>query len=198
MIRYLDCEQGSDTWHLARRGLLTGSRLGKIITPKTGKMSASARNVIADIIAEPMDPDGGGFSTYWTDRGILMEEEAREWYEFDQGVTVEQVGMVLNGKRLGFSPDGLVGEDGMIEIKCPKPSTHVRYLMDGGVPDEYKAQVHGGLIICERQWCDFISYSPDFKPLLVRVVPDDFTEKLREVIDEFLETLAEVEREILE
>jgi hypothetical protein len=182
---------------LARRGCLTGSRLGKIITPKTGKLSAQARSVIADLIAEPVDPDGGSFSTYWTDRGILMEEEARSWYEFDQGVEVRQVGLVLSGRRLGFSPDGLIGDDGMVEFKVPKPSTHVRYLMDGGLPDEYKAQVHGGLIICDRDWCDFVSYSRDFRPLVVRVEPDDFTEKLRGVIDDFLETLSEVEREIL-
>lgn len=196
MMEVFDVEQGSEEWFVLRRGLLTGSRLGKIITPKTGKLSAQANTVMAELIAEPMEPDSGGFSTYWTERGILMEEEAALWYEFQNNVVTDRVGFVKN-LGAGFSPDRFVGDDGMLEIKCPKGSTHVKYLLSGELPDEYKAQVHGGLIICERKWCDFVSYHPEFRPLVVRVEPDDYTETMRLVIEDFIERLEEARREVL-
>ena len=195
-MRSLDVEQGSEEWFVARRGLLTGSKLGRIITPKTGKLSAQADTVIAELIAESVEGESETFSTYWTERGISMEAEARSWYEFEYGVTIEQVGIILN-RGCGFSPDGFIAHEGMVEFKCPKASTHIRYLMSGELPDEYKAQVHGGLIICEVDWCEFVSYHPDFKPLVVRVEHDEFTEKLADVIDQFNERLEAVKQEVL-
>ena len=148
--------------------------------------------MVAECVAEPLDPDSNTFSTYWVDRGILMEEEARNWYEFDQDIEVDLIGLVRGEGNLAFSPDGFVGGAGMVEFKCPKPSTHIKYLMDGGLPDEYKAQVHGGLVVCEREWCDFVSYCPGIKPLVVRVEPDEFTEQVAEVLSIVSEKIDEV------
>ena len=196
-MEILDVEQGSEEWFLARRGLLTGSRFGKCITPARGALSASHLQVVAECVAEPLDPDSAGFSTYWTERGILMEEEARNWYEFHREVEVTPIGLVRGDGNLAFSPDGFVLDDGMIEVKCPKPSTHVRYLMDGELPPEYKAQVHGGLFVCEREWCDFISYCPGFKPLLIHVEADEFTATVGKILTEVSEKISTVRKEIL-
>lgn len=195
-MKIIDVTQGSEEWFAERRGLLTGSKYAKCITPKTGKLSASHLQVVAECVAEPLDPDSNTFSTYWVDRGILMEEEARNWYEFDQDVEVDLIGLVRGEGNLAFSPDGFVGGAGMVEFKCPKPSTHIKYLMDGGLPDEYKAQVHGGLVVCEREWCDFVSYCPGIKPLVVRVEPDEFTEQVAEVLSIVSEKIDEV-RELI-
>lgn len=196
---YLDIEQGTDEWLEARRGIPTASAFSKIVTPKTGKMSATASKYIAELIAETVEPDNDFQGNQWTERGHLLEPEARAWYEFETGNEVTQMGMILrDDKSVGVSPDGLIGDIGMLEIKCPKPSTHVRWLMDGVLPDEHKPQCHAALAIAERGWLDFASYCPGFKPLLVRVYPDEYTESLARVLDEFIKQLNEAKQAVLQ
>jgi len=116
-----------------------------------------------------------------------LEPEAREYYAFEQDVVPQQVGFILNDAgTLGCSPDSLIGKPGGLEIKCPDGPTHVKWLRAGVVPDEHKPQVHGSLIITGREWWDFLSFCPGYEPLLVRVTPDGFTEKLQAHLDRFL------------
>ena len=187
---YIDCKQGTDEWLEARRGIPTASEFSKIITPRTGKLSASTDKYIAELIAETVEPDHDFQGNYWTERGLALEPEARAWYEFQTDNTVNEVGMVLlDDRSAGVSPDGLINSDGMLEIKSPKPSTHVLWWLRGVLPDEHKPQCHAALQIAERQWLDFVSYCPRFRPLLVRITPDEYTVKVAAALAEFTERL---------
>jgi hypothetical protein len=107
------------------------------------------------------------------ERGIELEAEARSVYEFATGNTVEAIGLCIDDEHeYGASPDGMIGEDGLIEIKCPLITTHVGYLIAGTLPSDYFQQVQGQLMVTGRKWCDFVSYYPGLKPLIVRVKPE--------------------------
>jgi hypothetical protein len=105
---------------------------------------------------------------------------------------VEQVGFcTLDDGTFGCSPDSLVGDDGMLEIKCPSPAVHVGYLLGDKLPTTYRAQVQSQLFVTGRAWCDFLSYHPDLPPLLVRVEPDPkWHAKFAEELEKFTALLA--------
>lgn len=193
-MKCFDFEQYSPEWWEIRRGVPTASRFSKIITPKTGKLSAQADTLIAELIAEkfrrgPVEPDRP--INRAMEHGIATEDEARNWYSFDRGHELRQVGFCkTDDDRFGCSPDSLVNGDGVLELKCPNVDTHVGYVMEGGLPDEYRAQCHGHLIVTGRAWCDFVSYvtdQADLEPFVMRVVPDSFTDLLRAALDQFHE-----------
>lgn len=188
-MQILTFEQRSPEWYAARRGVPTASEFGNIITPKKGEYAAAADTYINQLIDELMRPDAGQAFTgnRHTERGELLEDDARELYAFEHELAPQQVGFILNDAgTLGCSPDSLIGEDGGLEIKCPDGPTHVKWVRAGGIPDEHKPQVHGSLIITGCAWWDFLSYCPGYEPLLVRVTPDGFTEKLQGHLDRFL------------
>lgn len=188
-MKTIECQQRSKEWWDCRRGVPTASQFGKIMTPKTMKASASQESYINRLIAEKYAnvwPQENVYVSQSMQNGIDGEDEARSWYSFDQDVDVQQVGFVLSDcGRFGCSPDGLIGDDGGLEIKVPDLETHAGYLLTGELPDEYKCQVHGSLIVTGRKWWDFLSYSDCLPPLRVRVVPDEFTTKLSDVLNEF-------------
>jgi len=191
-MKQLDCEQGSDEWYEARCGIPTVSEFGRFITPKRGDLSAQSTGYIADLIVESVEGVGERISSYWMERGKVLEAEARDWYEFKRECEVEQVGLILN-KGAGWSPDGLPG----LEVKCPKPSTHVKYLLDDRLPTEHAPQVHGALVVGEGEWIDFLSYCPGYKPLLLRVYPNLYTEKVGKALETFLETYDSAKAKVL-
>jgi len=195
-VEILEIPQGEPEWFQARLGIPTASAASKIITPKTGKLSSQVDAYIAELIAETVEAGDEQTRSYWMERGILYESEARDWYEFRTGQEVRQVGLVLN-HGAGWSPDGLVGDDGAVEFKCPKGSTHVKYLMAGELPDEYRPQCHMGLWVGEREWMDFVSYHPAFNPFLIRVLRDDYTEKVGAALAEFVQRYEETKSRIL-
>lgn len=187
MIEHL-CEQLSDEWWELHRGRPTASSFSKILTPKTCKVSAQAEDYICELIASKyaIDLPRGGFENDHTRNGINTEPEARRWYEMECGEDVRQVGFVTTDDgRFGCSPDGLVGEDGGLELKCPSGKVHVAYSLVGGLPDEYKAQVHGCLVVTGRSWWDFCSYHPGLPPLRVRVTRNSYTDLLQRELDTF-------------
>lgn len=200
-MKILECLQGSPEWFEFHRGIATASQFDKIITPKTGKLSAAADDYIAQKVAEKV----GAFSMMPDQlvskamlHGIETEPEARNWYSMVRDVDVRQVGFVTTDDgRFGCSPDGMVEEDGTLELKCPQPKTHVSYLLDGVLPSEYAPQVHGQLYVTGRKWVDFVSYAVGFPPLVLRVVPDAYTAKLGEALEAFWkkyqEALAKIE-----
>lgn len=195
-MQILEVEQGSDEWFQHRCGIPTVSEFSRFITPARGDLSAQSVGYIADLIVESVEGPPEGMSSYWMDRGTSLEDEARSWYEFHRDCDVTVGGIILN-KGAGWSPDGRIGRGGL-EVKCPKPSTHVKWLMDGGLPTEHKPQCHGALTVGELDWLDFVSYCPGYKPLLLHVEPDKYTAKVDAALAAFLEQYDEAKRKILE
>lgn len=195
------CLQYSDEWWNLRRGIPTASSFDRILTAKTMKPSSQQADYIAELIADLANPDPA-FTAHQPQtrdmaNGTNMEPEARRWYSMATDQDVQQVGFVVSAcGRFGCSPDGLIGETGGLELKCPTLKTQVRYLQSGELPAEYRAQVHGCLIVTGREWWDFASYAPGLKPLLVRVVPDEFTEALRRELERFHERYQRIREEI--
>ncbi|MBY0515118.1 MAG: YqaJ viral recombinase family protein [Gemmataceae bacterium] len=193
-MKVVNCVQYSPEWWEARRGVPTASRFDRILTPKTSKPSSQQEPYTHELIADRVRFD----PRVVTDRpmnaamrhGVDCEPEARDWYALEGNHDVQQVGFCLTDDgRMGCSPDGLVGTDGLLEIKCPEPKTHVGYLMAGTLPDEYRCQVHGQLLVTGRRWCDFFSYCPGFDPFLIRVAPDEFTDRLASELARFVDRL---------
>jgi hypothetical protein len=180
------CEQRSIAWFEARRGIPTASRFDQIITPKTGKPSSAQDTLINQLIAESILPPEQGlvrpqYISPEMEQGLKLEGECRCAFdlEYAKGEAVQEVGFILHDSGLfGGSPDCLVGEDGGAELKCPLASTHIGYIREGILPWEYRAQVHGYLIVTGRKWWSFMSYARHFPPFHLRIERDDFTAKL--------------------
>lgn len=190
-MRIVVAEQRSPEWFAARLGVPSASQFGKIITP-TGKRSTQADGYLNKLVAEILT----GESEYQEPndamiRGTVLEPEARAYYELIGG-QVEEVGFCLHEDGFGCSPDGLVGSQGLLEIKCPLAHTHVEYLREGVLPGLYVPQVQGQLLVTGREWCDFLSYHPDMKPLLIRVERDEkFIQTLHDALREMVEQINE-------
>ena len=188
-MKVYTCEQGTDEWLQCRIGVPSASNFSKIFTAG-GKPSTQDVTYRRELIAEIVTGQAAYFEpTEWMQRGTELEGEARAWYEADRFATVEQVGFVVSEHGYGCSPDGLV-DGGLLEIKAPKPSTHIGYVLDGKLPSAYKPQVQGQMLVCEREWCDFLSYLPGSEPLVIRVERDDkYTAALHAALVEFVDKL---------
>lgn len=190
-----DCEQGSEEWVALRLGIPTGSNLDRILTPKTRRPSAQQAAYIAELVAERLTGESSeGFSSEWTEHGSIVEEEARTYYEFQRGVTVQRVGFVTRDDGLvGGSPDGLIGEDGGLEIKCPSPKVHASYLL--GTAMDYVGQCQGYMYLTDRKWWDLLAYHQTMPAVIVRVERDEkYMAALAPLLDEFVMLLDEAER----
>lgn len=188
-----DFEQQSPEWYRARLGIPTGSGFSKIITP-TGKPSSSAQEYRGELLAEWFLIDSGDqFSSEWIDRGILTEPAAVSAYEIITGINTEKVGIILrDDEMVGVSPDRLINDNGGLEIKCPKASTHMNYLLQDTLPPVYRAQVQGNLWISEREWWDFMSYHPAVVPFITRVYRDEkYISTMAGLMDKFVTDLLE-------
>ena len=173
---YNDLEQGTDEWLQARCGILTASVIGQLITPTLAVAdNETSRRLIRKLAAERIT--GHPIATYPTkamQRGTLLEPFAREAYADHAGVTVDEIGFMrldTEDGSLGFSPDGLVGDEGLIEIKCPSPETHLETVLTDEVPAGYMGQVQAGLFVSDRYWLDFVSYCPGANTYITRVTP---------------------------
>jgi hypothetical protein len=197
-MRVLNLTQGSPEWLQVRLGCPSGSGFKRLITSR-GEPSTTAETYINELIAEKITGEVTFVTeTEWMTRGKKLEIDAKSYYEFDQGVDINDVGFIKDDKyEFGVSPDGLIGKDGGIEIKCPKPSTHVQYLRTNKVPSIYKAQIQGCLMVTERKWWDFMSFHPMMEPLIIRVHRDEeFISKLSRLVIDACKTIEEVVREI--
>lgn len=153
-------EQGTEEWKLARLGKVTASRVS---AARAKKGTAARADYIADIITERLT--GSPIESYtnaYMEWGTANEPLARAAYEIKTGVWVEQVAIVNHPRIHSFaaSPDGLIGEDGLLEIKCPKTSTHLSWMMKGEVPTDHKHQMLAQLACTGRKWVDFVSFDP--------------------------------------
>lgn len=170
----LEHEQGSPEWLAARMGKPSASNFSKLIT-SGGKPSKSADSYINELIAERlMTTPREVYQNEHMIRGTELEPDARDAYEFITDNAVEETGFILNAEEsYGCSPDGLVGDNGGLEIKCPAPHNHVAYLRADKMPSKYWQQVQGCMLITGRDWWDFMSYHPEMPPLIKRIQRDD-------------------------
>ena len=172
----LDVEQGSEAWANARLCIPTASNFGMVISPKKLNYSASAAKYRARLLAQWVCgyPLEGFTPTGAMLRGTDLEAEARAWFEMQRDAEVVPVGFVMRDDgSSGGSPDGLVGEDGGVEIKVPLMTTHLEYLLADELPAEHIAQVQGYMYLTGRQWWDFVSYAPGLPCVLKRIDRDD-------------------------
>jgi len=197
-MKIIDCLQCSPEWFAARLGIPTASRFDKIIAPG-GAPSKSADGYMNELLAEylagsPIDAED---TTHWMERGSLLETVARVQYEFLTDNTVEQVGFCLDDSgKWGCSPDGLIDEKGMLEIKCPKHTTIIEYYRNG-FPKKYTPQVQGQMWVTGRSWCDFFAYHPQLKPFMVRVDRDDeYIGKMEKEMIAFCDKLDEAKKDL--
>ena len=185
-MKVLDVEQGSREWVEARLGIPTASAFKRIVT-STGKLSAQREAYQAELLSEwVFGEPAKDFDTAWTERGKVLEPDARRYYSFHTDAEAQTVGFCLRDDGIaGCSPDGLVNPEGLLELKCPREDTHLLYLARGVLPTDYKAQVQGQLWVTGRAWADFMSYCPELPPFLIRVEPDP---KFQAALDDHMPT----------
>lgn len=191
-MRTLMCEQGTKDWLEARCGIATASELNNILTPKRCELSTGWKKYAAMLIAETLTggPDPWRFDGQTVDmrRGNEFEPEAREFVAFTHGVEVQQVGFCIHdNERWGASPDGLIGDNAGLELKCPAPKTQIAWVYDSVLPDDHKNQCHGGMIVTGRDTWLFTAYCAGCPSLIVEVKRDDYTRMLEEALYKFNE-----------
>lgn len=195
---YPDLIQGTDEWLDVRRGMVTASVVGQLVTPKTIKPASNdtSRALIALLAAERIT--GWSDPVYVSDdmmRGTLDEPVARDLYSQHHAPVTECGFMVREGDgwRLGYSPDGLVGDDGLIEIKSRRPKKHLATILADEVPVENVAQIQAGLLVSGRAWCDYVSYCGGMPMWVKRVHPDErWHEAITEAVTAFETTAAQM------
>jgi putative phage-type endonuclease len=156
-------EQGSIEWLKLRAGKVTASRVADVIAKTKTGVSASRAKYAGELIAERLTgAPAERYSNAAMAWGTEMEPEARSAYEYNRVAAVEQVAFVLHPTigDSGASPDGLVGDDGLVEIKCPETHTHIETLLGQAVPAKYVTQMQWQMACTGRAWCDFVSYDP--------------------------------------
>lgn len=170
-----DCEQGSKAWWALRLGKPTVSRFSRFIQPSKLGYSAGAKGFVAELVAERLlgEPlDMVELDTMWTGRGTEMEAEARRFYSAFRNVEVRQVGFITSDSGdIGMSPDGLVGDDGGLEIKCRGAKAHMECVL-GLTPVGDPMQIQGSLYISGRAWWDSLAYNPRLPKRIVRSYPE--------------------------
>lgn len=182
-------EQRSDKWFLLRRGVITGSDAGRLLTP--AKRKTYGYELLAELMSDVREPDYRSPAMQW---GVDHEPNALARYEIEYGSRPDtSVGFAISDVsiRFGFSPDGLIGDDGLIETKCPTTKTHLEYMITEDLPADYVSQIQWGLFVLDRAWCDFVSYDP-------RVPDQDLWVKRYERDDEHIAKLRDGAEKVAE
>lgn len=194
MMQIMDCEQGSPKWFAARAGIPTASQFSTVMASGRGGAESKTRRtymlkLAGEIITgDPMD----SFSNAHTERGHEMEPEARNFYAFRHDVDPQLIGFIRNGNA-GASPDSLIGENGLLEIKTKLPHLLIDVTLRGEFPTDHKAQCQGQLWIAEREWIDLICYWPKMEPFIARAYRDEeYIKQLARAVDQFNDELAEI------
>lgn len=200
-INPIELIQGSEEWKQFRCGKITSSRFRDVMSKGKGSEPSRTRlsylyEIAAEIITGKV---ADNYISPAMEHGTLCEPLARIEYEEREALPVQQVGIIEHPKynNITSSPDGFIGENGLLEIKCPKTSTQIQYVLDGVFPSEYQAQVQGQLWICEREWCDFVSFDPRIEGpsqyFKIRVNRDEeYIEKLKNGVDLFITDLNKI------
>jgi putative phage-type endonuclease len=190
--------QGTPEWHQLRMGLVTASRIKDVIAKTKSGYSTSRKNYRDELVKQRFGIPSESFSSTAMQHGTETEPVARSLYEIKHDLIVQEVPFIKHPtiEMAGMSPDGLVGDDGLIEIKCPNSSTHFDYLLDGIVPETYKPQMAWQMACSGRQWVDFISYDnrvpEDMQYFEIRYERDnDYIAMLELEVIEFLKEVDE-------
>lgn len=193
-MKILMMDQGSPEWAVARQGVVTASEIGALVTPlfktRTGE---GVETYLAEKLCEKLigwRPDE--VNSYAIDQGKLNETTALPYYNFTQEQPARKVGFCVSDcGRIGCSPDGLVGDEGGLEIKSPRPPVHLKTYLRQEVPDDYIGQVHFSMFVTGRPWWDYLSFSRQGLPnVLIRVQRDEaIIAKIRAALDPFLARL---------
>jgi putative phage-type endonuclease len=198
LIELPDLIQGTDEWLDQRRGMVTASVVGQLVTPGTIKVAKNdySRALTAQLVAERIT--GYTDPTYINDdmlRGHEEEPRARDLYS-EKYAPVRESGFMVRTEanwKLGYSPDGLVGDDGLIEVKAPRAKKHLTTILSGEVPAANMAQLQAGLLVSGRQWIDFLSYCGGMPMWVHRVFPDQrWFDAIVTAVIQFEETAAEM------
>ncbi len=191
-MQIIECEQGAPEWFAARMGIPTASEFSTVMAKGRGGGDSKTRATYMKKLAgeiltgKPME----GFSTAHTERGKEMEPDARNLYAFMHDCEPQLVGFIRNGQK-GCSPDSLVSNDGMLEIKTKLPHLQIEVLLSSDVPSDHVAQCQGQLWVAEREWIDFVSYWPGLPLFVTRSHRDeDYIKALATAVDEFNDELA--------
>lgn len=197
LIEFPDVIQGSDPWHDQRRGIVTASVVGRLLT-STGKVASNdtSRALVAQLVAERI--------TGWTDpvyvsddmlRGHDDEPRAVDVYA-EHYAPVTTTGFMVRddwGFSIGYSPDGLVGDGGLVEVKSRRAKKQLQTILDDAVPAENMAQLQCGLLVSGREWCDYVSYCGGMPLYVKRVEPDpEWFDAITEAVSRFEETAADI------
>lgn len=180
-----ECPQNSDAWHTIRRGIVTASTFSDVLAGGKGiTRNKLMRTIASDLLGGQPAPAWEG--NQHTKRGHEMEAQVRDLYEASSDLQVTRVGFCRRG-RIGASPDSLVGDEGLLEIKTALPHIQLERLDAGVLPSEYVAQVQGQLLVTGRMWCDFRSYWPGLPQLKLRVFRDlDYLSRLNSELTRFV------------
>ena len=194
-------EQRTTEWHTARLGKVTASRVADVVAKTKTGYSASRANYMAELICErltgvPQDSFVSSAMQWGTD----TEPLARAAYEAVSGELVEETGFVPHSRitASGASPDGLIGTDGLLEIKCPNTATHIDTLLGQSVPAKYMTRMQWQMACTDRKWCDFVSFDPRLPEgmrLFVKRVPRDDV-LIAELVKEVTIFLEEIDKKI--
>ena len=197
----MEIEQRTEEWFAARLGKVTASRVADVIAKTKTGYSASRENYMAQLVVERLtNTKAESYTSAAMMHGVEQEPFARAAYEAAQGVMVEEVGFVPHPtiEWAGASPDGLVGDDGCVEIKCPNTATMIETLLSQKVPGKYITQMQFQMACTGRKWCDYVSFDPRMPAkaqMFVRRVDRD-DEYIAEIEAEIVKFLAEVESQV--
>lgn len=194
-------QQGTHEWRLARIGKVGASRMYDVMTKGASGYLAGRKNLMAELIAERLTGvPNESYVNAAMQHGLDTEPEARAAYEFYCDAAVVQTGFVLHDEisDSGASPDGLVGDDGLVEIKCPNTATHIETLINKSIPSKYMVQMQWQMACTKREWCDFVSYDPRM-PAHLRLYVDRIKREqpiISQMENELKKFLAEMEEKL--
>jgi putative phage-type endonuclease len=197
----MEIEQRTEEWFAARLGRVTASRVADVIAKTKTGYSASRENYMAQLVVERLtQTKAESYTSAAMMHGVEQEPFARAAYEATQGVMVEEVGFVSHPsiEWAGASPDGLVGDDGCVEIKCPNTATMIETLLSQKVPGKYITQMQFQMACTGRKWCDYVSFDPRMPAkaqMFVKRVDRDDT-YIAEIEAEIVKFLAEVQSQV--
>jgi hypothetical protein len=190
-LEIFDCDQGSETWLRIRMGIPTASEFATLLsTGRGGGESKTRRTYLYKLAGEritgtPME----SYTNKYMERGKALEPEARDYYQFLTNSKLQRVGFIKNTNK-GCSPDSLIGNDGMLEVKTEAPHLLIERLETDKLPDDHYAQLQGNLWVSEREWIDALIYFPGMPASLKRVFrSDEYIKNLAIAVDKFNDEL---------
>lgn len=190
-MKIYNFEQRTDEWYAIRKGKMTASNAETIIANGKG-LETYIYNLMAEYYSSA---EKENYINADMQRGIDLEPEARLEFEFYTGLDVQEVGFIEYNYFIGVSPDGLIGDDGLIEIKCPNDSIYFKLLLSNNIKPEYIAQMQMQMFVTDRQYCYFVSYNPNFeKSLYIKKInrDEEMIDKLKKGLERGTQLIKEI------